>query len=109
GHTSLIGERPLSVRARRVKDGWSIAGRKMFASMLEAADYVLVLAHPEGTTGPAPALLLLVPPDAPGRRVIANWDTLGMRATRSDSLVLEDCRVPERAVVFHAEDWRRFR
>src|SRR5262249_37935162 len=29
GHTSLIGERPLTVRARRVKDGWSITGRKM--------------------------------------------------------------------------------
>ena len=44
-------------------------------------------------------MLLLVPRDAAGRRVNANWDVLGMRATRSDSLILEDCRVPESAVL----------
>ena len=38
GHTSLIGERPLSARARRIAGGWSVTGRKKFASMLEAAD-----------------------------------------------------------------------
>ena len=105
GTTSLIGERPLSARARRVDGGYSITGRKMFASMLEAADYV----HGDGVSGrgaPSPfaGMLLLVPHDAAGRRVNANWDTLGMRATRSDSLILEDCRVPDSAVLFHADD-----
>ena len=109
GHTSLIGERPLSARARRVAGGWSVTGRKMFASMLEAADYVMVLAYPEDATTPSAGILLLIPPDAPGRRVIANWDVLGMRATRSDSLVLEDCRVPDAAVVFRSDDIRPFR
>jgi alkylation response protein AidB-like acyl-CoA dehydrogenase len=107
--TSLIGERPLSVRAREVENGYSITGRKMFASMLEAADYVLVLAYPDTATHPSAGMLLLIPPDAPGRSVIANWDTLGMRATRSDSLVLQDCRVPRRAAVFQADDMRVFR
>ena len=32
-----------------------------------------------------------------------------MRATRSDSLILEDCRVPESAVLFRSDDTRRFR
>src|SRR5665213_1730749 len=41
--TSLIGERPLKARARRVDGGYSVTGRKMFASMLEAADFVLVM------------------------------------------------------------------
>ena len=109
GTTSLIGERPLSARARRVDGGYSITGRKMFASMLEAADHVLVMAYPDDATGPSAGMLLLVPHDAVGRRVNANWDTLGMRATRSDSLILEDCRVPERAVLFRADDTRRFR
>jgi alkylation response protein AidB-like acyl-CoA dehydrogenase len=109
GHTSLIGERPLGARARRVAGGWSVTGRKMFASMLEAADYVMVLAYPEDATGPSAGILLLIPPNARGRRVIANWDVLGMRATRSDSLVLEDCRVPDDAVVFRSEDIRPFR
>lgn len=109
GTTSLIGERPLSARARRVDGGYSITGRKMFASMLEAADYVMVMASPDDAMGPFAGMLLLIPHDAPGRRVNANWDTLGMRATRSDSLILEDCRVPDTAVLLHSEDTRQFR
>jgi alkylation response protein AidB-like acyl-CoA dehydrogenase len=109
GHTSLIGERPLSARARRVAGGYSVTGRKMFASMLEAADYVMVLAYPEDATSPSAGILLLIPPDAPGRRVIANWDVLGMRATRSDSLVLEGCCVPDQALVFRSDDIKPFR
>ena len=109
GHTSLIGERPLSVKARPVNGGYRITGRKMFASMIEAADYVLVLVYPETAVSPAAGMLVLIPPDAEGRRVIANWDTLGMRATRSDSLVLEDCWVPEKSVIYRSDDIRPFR
>jgi len=109
GTTSLIGERPLGARARRVKDGYSITGRKMFASMLEAADHVMVMTYPDEATNPSAGLLLLVPREAAGRRVNTNWDVLGMRATRSDSLVLEDCVVPESAVLFRSDDMRVFR
>jgi alkylation response protein AidB-like acyl-CoA dehydrogenase len=109
GHTSLIGERPLSVRARPVDGGYRITGRKMFASMIEAADYVLVLVYPETASGPTAGMLALIPPDAEGRRVVANWDTLGMRATRSDSLVLEDCWVPNESVIYRSDDIRAFR
>jgi alkylation response protein AidB-like acyl-CoA dehydrogenase len=109
GTTSLIGERPLSVRARAVEGGYSITGRKMFASMLEAADQVIVLAGPDAMSNAFAGMLLLVPRGAVGRRVNANWDTLGMRATRSDSLILEDCLVPENALLFRSDDIRRFR
>lgn len=109
GTTSLIGERPLSARARAVDGGYSISGRKMFASMLEAADQVIVMTYPDGATSPFAGMLLLVPRNAEGRRVEANWDTLGMRATRSDSLILEDCRVPESALLFRSDDIRAFR
>jgi alkylation response protein AidB-like acyl-CoA dehydrogenase len=109
GHTSLIGERPLSVQARPVDGGYRITGRKMFASMIQAADYVLVLVYPESATTATAGMLAMIPPDAEGRRVIANWDTLGMRATRSDSLILEDCFVPEEAVIFRSDDIRPFR
>jgi len=109
GTTSLIGARPLSARARRVEGGYSITGRKMFASMLEAADYCMVMAYPEGATSANAGILLLVPRDAAGRSVDANWDTLGMRATRSDSLILDECIVPESAVVFRSDDIRPFR
>jgi alkylation response protein AidB-like acyl-CoA dehydrogenase len=109
GTTSLIGERPLSARARAVDGGYSITGRKMFASMLQAADQVIVMAYPDTATSPFAGMLLLVPHEAQGRRVEANWNTLGMRATRSDSLILEDCRVPESALLFYSDDVRSFR
>jgi len=109
GHTSLIGERPLSVRARPVDGGYRITGRKMFASMIEAADYVMVLVYPETATSPTAGMLALIPPDAEGREVIANWDTLGMRATRSDSLVLNECFVPDASVIYRSDDIRPFR
>ena len=109
GTTSLIGERGLTARARRIDGGYSITGRKMFASMLEAADYVIVLAYPEDATTPFAGALLLVPSDAPGRSVNANWNTLGMRATRSDSLVLDDCRVPDTSLLLRTDDMRAFR
>lgn len=109
GTTSLIGERPLTARARAVEGGYSITGRKMFASMLEAADQVMVMAYPDDATSPFAGMLLLVPRDAAGRRVDANWDTLGMRATRSDSLILEDCRLPESALLLRSDDIRAFR
>jgi alkylation response protein AidB-like acyl-CoA dehydrogenase len=109
GHTSLIGERPLSVRARPVDGGYRITGRKMFASMIGAADYVMVLVYPETATTPTAGMLALIPPDVEGRQVIANWDTLGMRATRSDSLVLNECFVPDTSVIFRSGDIRPFR
>ena len=109
GTTSLIGERPLSARAKAVDGGYRITGRKMFASMLQAADQVMVMTYPDGARSPFAGMLLLVPRDAVGRRVEANWDTLGMRATRSDSLILEDCFVPESALVLRSDDIRAFR
>jgi alkylation response protein AidB-like acyl-CoA dehydrogenase len=109
GTTSLIGERPLSARARAVDGGYSITGRKMFASMLQAADQVMVMTYPDGATNNFAGMLLLVPRTAAGRRVEPNWDTLGMRATRSDSLILEECRVPESALLLRSDDTRPFR
>ena len=107
--TSLIGARPLKTRARRADGGYRVTGRKMFASMLDAADFVLVMAYPDEATSPTAAMILMLPRKAEGRRVEADWDVLGMRATRSDSLILEDCWVPEEAVVYRSDDLRPFR
>jgi alkylation response protein AidB-like acyl-CoA dehydrogenase len=81
----------------------------MFASMLQAADHVMVMTRPDTATGKFAGMLLLVPRGVEGRRVEANWDTLGMRATRSDSLILEECFVPESALLLRSDDLRTFR
>jgi alkylation response protein AidB-like acyl-CoA dehydrogenase len=107
--TSLIGERPLKARASRADGGYRITGRKMFASMLEAADFVLVMAYPNWATSPSAGMILMLPRGAAGRRVDPNWDVLGMRATRSDSLILDECWLPESAAVFRSDDIGPFR
>ncbi len=106
--TALIGARPIKTRARKVDGGYRVTGRKMFASMIEAADLVMVGASTEGAT-PLTGIAFLLPPDAEGRRVEANWDVLGMRATRSDSLILEDCWVPDSAVLYRSDDMTALR
>jgi alkylation response protein AidB-like acyl-CoA dehydrogenase len=107
--SALVGSAVPLTRARRVPEGYCITGRKAFASMLEAADYCAVLAYPDAATSPWAAMLLLVPRQAAGRRVEAVWDTLGMRATRSDSMILEDCWVPEEALLYQADNIVPFR
>ena len=56
--TSLIGERRLKARARRADGGYRVTGRKMFASMLEAPDFVLVFAYPDGATSPSAGIMV---------------------------------------------------
>ena len=107
--TGIIGERWLDTVIRRVEGGWEINGRKMFASMIEDADYCLVLARPDTATAPTAGAFALIPREVAGRSLIKNWNVMGMRATRSDSLVLDGCRLDESAVVFQSDDIRPFR
>ena len=107
--SGLVGTPVPMTRARRVDGGYRITGRKAFASMLDVADYCAVMAYPEEATTPTAAMILLVPREATGRRVEAVWNTLGMRATRSDSMVLDECWVPDDALVVRADDILPFR
>jgi len=97
-----------STRARRVEGGYRVNGKKSFASMIEASDYCAMLARPEESEVPTAGILLLVPSDAPGRRIEHVWDTLGMRATRSDNIVLQDCWVSEEGGLYTTEDFPLF-
>jgi len=107
--TAFIAERPIKTQARRVEGGYRLTGRKMFASMIEAADFVMVGASLEGAASAMAGLVFLLPPGAGGRRVDPNWDVLGMRATRSDALILEECFVPDSAVLLRSDDMSRLR
>ena len=103
-NSGLLATYKPATRAKRVAGGYQITGRKAFASMLEAADFCAVLVHPEEAQSSSAALLILVPREASGRRVEQVWDTLGMRATRSDSLILDNCFVPEEAGLYQVDD-----
>lgn len=100
GHAGVLySSRFCSTQLRRTGDGYVLNGRKHFCTMAEAADLIVTYAHPEEDENPEAAVLLVLPAGLPGLRVEPAWDTLGMRATRSDTLILEDCRVPPEAVI----------
>jgi alkylation response protein AidB-like acyl-CoA dehydrogenase len=107
--SGLVGTAIPLARARHVDTGYRITGRKAFASMIGVADFCMVMAYPDESTSPSAAMVLLVPREATGRRVDKVWDTLGMRATRSDAMTLDECWVSEDALVVRAEDIIPFR
>ena len=94
----LYSTRSCATQARRVPNGFVFNGKKAFATMVEASDYVSVLAHPEDVAAPESVILALIPRDTPGLHIEHVWDTLGMRATCSDNIILEDCFAPEELV-----------
>jgi alkylation response protein AidB-like acyl-CoA dehydrogenase len=94
----------LSVQCRRVPGGYRVSGKKTFQSMLEASDLVLLIAHPEEEPNPMTAAWFLIDRPGPGQRVERVWDTIGMRATCSNNLILDDCFVPEERLVLVTED-----
>ncbi|MEK3885533.1 acyl-CoA dehydrogenase family protein [Paenibacillus sp. PL2-23] len=77
--------------AMRSEGGWRLAGRKTFSTLSPILDRFVVTAYvpDEGVT----AEFLVRRSEQV--RLVETWDTLGMRATGSHDVVLEDAFVPE--------------
>jgi len=85
--------------ATPVDKGYQVSGVKMPCSLAGRSDLIcLQMQLPE--PGPDSLLVALIPTDSPGVRVERTWNTLGMRASESDTLRLEDCFVPEDLVFY---------
>ncbi len=91
-----VGGRRFGTSAEKVDGGYVVNGRKFFVSLAGAADYY---ATPALLQGDAPwierTLYLQVPRDATGVTFQGAWDALGMRATVSRDMVLENVFVPD--------------
>lgn len=99
GTTNLLySTRACGTEARRAPGGYVLTGKKAFASMVEASDYAAIFVHPEEVANPEAVVVALVPINTPGLRIEHVWDTLGMRATRSDNVILDNCVVPAELV-----------
>lgn len=86
--------------ARRTPEGWRIDGHKLYTTGIEGLSWLAVWAR---TDEAAPRTgVFLVPRDAPGIRVIASWDHLGLRASGSHEVVFEDVAI----ATDHAVDLR---
>ena len=95
-----VGGRRFGTVARKVEGGYVVNGRKFFVSLADSAPYY---ATPAIRLGDEPwierTLYLQVPKDAPGVSFPGEWDPMGMRATVSRDMVLENVFVPDNAEV----------
>lgn len=99
------GLRPTGT-AERVEGGFRVTGRKVFCSQAPVAGAITTMAVlREPDTEPV-VLLMGIPTNAPGVRMVETWDALGMRASGSHDLLLEDVFVPE-AQISAQRPWAR--
>ncbi|MHA1566462.1 MAG: acyl-CoA dehydrogenase family protein, partial [Alphaproteobacteria bacterium] len=98
GGAAAAGAAPFGTRATKVDGGWVIKGKKIFASLAGNADYYGILCTQEGREPTLrDTMYLAVPANAEGVKVVGDWDPLGMRATVSRTLLLEDVLVNDDA------------
>ncbi|WP_327683227.1 acyl-CoA dehydrogenase family protein [Kitasatospora sp. NBC_00458] len=83
---------PPATVARREGDGWLLSGRKTYCTGAEALAWMAVTAR---TDEPVPRIgTFLVRGESEGLEVDPTWDQLGLRASASHDVVLEDVYVP---------------
>ncbi len=98
GHAERSNDLPVLLStstAERVDGGFRFSGHKMFCSL--APVFTRYGMHgmwmdPDGTPKVVHAFM---PRNTAGSRIKETWDTMGMRATRSDDMILENVFVPD--------------
>ncbi len=96
-----------SGKAEKVEGGYKITARKSFASGAEAAALFMTSAVLEEEGGARSVLHFGVPMNSPHVRIDPVWNTLGMRGTGSNDVVIDGHVVPETAVALKrkAGEW----
>ena len=101
GHAESGNDVPVllsTTRAEKVDGGYRFTGRKAFGSLTPVWTYLGI--HGMDTSNPAAPRIVhaFMPRDTPGYAIKETWDTLGMRATRSDDTILDGAFVPDRYI-----------
>ena len=89
----------MATRARRVGDDFLITGRKLWITNANEADVFIVFANANPEAGHRGITAFLVERGFPGFTVGKKEDKLGIRASSTCELLLEDCRVPQANVL----------
>ncbi|GAB4327998.1 MAG: acyl-CoA dehydrogenase family protein [Dehalococcoidia bacterium] len=101
GHGERGNDLPLflsTARAERVDGGYRLFGRKMFGSLTPVWTRLGIHAMDADDPRGPHVVHVFMPRDTDGYHIEETWDTLGMRATRSDDTVLEGAFVPDKYV-----------
>jgi alkylation response protein AidB-like acyl-CoA dehydrogenase len=85
--------------AVKVDGGYLVSGHKRFASQSVVGTAMSTMATYDDPEQGVRVLNLAVPFASEGVSVLDNWDTLGMRATASNDVVLEEVFVPDSQVL----------
>ena len=101
GHGETGNDLPLflsTARAERADGGYRFWGHKMFGSLTPV--WTRLGIHAMDSSDPkAPKIIhAFMPRDARNYSIKETWDTLGMRATRSDDTLLDGAFVPDRYI-----------
>ncbi|GCB46924.1 hydrolase [Streptomyces sp. NL15-2K] len=89
--TVIVGALMPRGTATRHGDGWLVSGEWDFTSGVAISDWALVCAQVPGEDGPETRFFALPRADY---RIADTWHPLGMRATGSNTLIVEEAYVP---------------
>ncbi|MBX3014910.1 MAG: acyl-CoA/acyl-ACP dehydrogenase [Caldilineaceae bacterium] len=82
-----VGEQPVA---------WQINGRKNFASMSPALDYMIIPAVLDDGSEEVARFLV---PSSSAIEIVETWDAMGMRTTGSHDIILHDVQVPHEFII----------
>jgi alkylation response protein AidB-like acyl-CoA dehydrogenase len=84
-----------TTRAEKVDGGYKFYGHKIFGSLTPV--WTRLGLHGMDTSDPNHPMIVhgFLPRDSSGYTIAETWDTLGMRATRSDDTILDGAFVPD--------------
>jgi alkylation response protein AidB-like acyl-CoA dehydrogenase len=85
----------ISTEAEKVEGGWKLNGVKSFGCNTGVADAYLVAAKLKEYDTAEGLSMFFVPRDAEGVKERPPWDALGMRASASHGIIMEDVFVPD--------------
>lgn len=85
--------------AERVDGGYRVTGRKVFCSQAPVADILVTAAAYDDPAEGRVILMLSVPMQSAGVRIVETWDALGMRGTASHDVQLDGVYVADARVV----------
>ncbi len=89
----------IRTRATEVDGGWVLNGAKQFITNGKRAKVAIVFAVTDPELGKKGISAFVVPTDTPGFRVLRMEHKLGIRASDTCAIGLEDCRVPGDALL----------
>jgi acyl-CoA dehydrogenase len=100
-----FGSDSAAVTTTAVLDGdeWVLNGEKIYVTAGERSTHIVVWASVDRSKGRAAIKSFVVPRDAPGLSVARLEHKLGIKASDTAALLLEDCRIPKDNLLGSAE------